>query len=299
LAEVQAKKRGVRMTYAAFDNPIFVKADRTRLKQVLMNFLSNAIKYNKPGGAVTVDCTGGFDAGNAIRINVRDSGRGMSPEQLAELFQPFNRLGQEAGEEPGIGIGLVVSNQLAELMGGTIGADSAVGEGSVFWLELTATAAPRLLFPQAARVLPVPPPLPEGMPPRPLLYVEDNPANLKLVEQIIARRPDLRLLTATDAMLGIAAARAHLPAVILMDINMPGISGIEAMKILRQDPSTAHIPIIALSANAMPHDIQKGLEIGFFNYVTKPIRVRQFMEAVDAAMHYAQFTADGVTNAAN
>ena len=121
----------------------------------------------------------------------------------------------------------------------------------------------------------------DGTPLRTLLYVEDNPANLELVEQLVARRPDLRLLSAADGTLGIEYARACLPEVILMDINLPGISGIEAMKILRADPATAHIPIIALSANAVPRDIEKGLEAGFFNYLTKPIKVNQFMDALD------------------
>lgn len=123
---------------------------------------------------------------------------------------------------------------------------------------------------------------------RTLLYVEDNPANLELVEQLIARRADLRLLTAADGNLGIEFARVYLPEVILMDINLPGLSGIEAMKILRADPLTAHIPIIALSANAMPGDIEKGLEAGFFNYITKPIKVNQFMDALDVAIVFSQ-----------
>jgi len=121
-----------------------------------------------------------------------------------------------------------------------------------------------------------------------LLYVEDNPANLELVEQIIARRSDLRMLGAADASLGIEFARVYLPAVILMDINLPGISGIEAMKILRAEPTTAHIPIIALSANAAPHDILRGTEAGFFNYITKPIRVDQLMDALDAALLFSK-----------
>ena len=135
---------------------------------------------------------------------------------------------------------------------------------------------------------PARPQVPDGAPLRTLLYVEDNPANLELVEQLIARRPDLRLLSAADGNLGIEFARAYQPDVILMDINLPGISGIEALKILRADPATAHIPIIALSANAMPRDIEKGLEAGFFSYLTKPIKVNQFMDALDAALKSAQ-----------
>jgi CheY-like chemotaxis protein len=130
--------------------------------------------------------------------------------------------------------------------------------------------------------------LPQGTPLRTLLYVEDNPANLELVEQIVARRSDQRLLSEADANIGIEFARAYLPEVILMDINLPGISGVEAMKILHADPATAHIPIIALSANALKHDIDKALAAGFFNYLTKPIKVNAFMDALDVALKYAQ-----------
>jgi len=284
IIEPQAQGRGIRMTFPQFDRPWFIAADRTRLKQVLINLLSNAVKYNQPGGMVVVDCV---STGERTRINVRDTGAGLTPEKLAQLFQPFNRLGQERGAEQGTGIGLVMSKRLIDLMGGLLGVESNVGVGSVFWCELGTTAAPTL------DPKPTDPPQAPGVeaalgaPSRTLLYVEDNPANLKLVEQLIARRPALRLLTAVDGNQGIQLARAHQPDVILMDINLPGISGIEAMKILRDDPTTAHIPIVALSANAMPRDIAKGLVAGFFSYLTKPIKVNEFMEALDAALQAA------------
>ncbi len=290
MIEPQAQKRGISMTYPIFEIPYFVIADRTRVKQVLINLLFNAIKYNKPEGAVAVEFT--LSPPDSIRISVRDTGAGLTPEQLAQLFQPFNRLGKEAGAEEGTGIGLVVTKRLVELMGGTIGADSAVGAGSVFWFELSLTTAPLLAVQEAEHAALAQPQVPDGTPQRTLLYVEDNPANLELVEQLIARRPDLRLLSAADGNLGIEFARVYQPEVILMDINLPGISGLEAMKILRADPSTAHIPIIALSANAVPHDIEKALEAGFFNYLTKPIKVNQFMDALDAALKISQ-TAPG------
>jgi PAS domain S-box-containing protein len=290
MIEPQAQKRGIGMTFPRIEIPYFVKADRTRVKQVLINLLFNAIKYNKPGGAVAVEYT--LRTPDSIRICVRDTGAGLDPKQLAQLFQPFNRIGKEASVEEGTGIGLVVTKRLVELMGGSIGADSAVGVGSVFWIELSLTAAPQLAVREAERAALVRPQLPAGTPQRTLLYVEDNPANLELVEQLIARRPDLRLLSAADGNLGIEFARAYQPDVILMDINLPGISGIEAMKILRADPSTAHIPIMALSANAVPRDIEKGLEAGFFNYLTKPIKVNQFMDALDVALNFSQ-TASG------
>jgi signal transduction histidine kinase/AmiR/NasT family two-component response regulator len=289
MIEPQAQKRGIGMTFPRFEIPYFVKADRTRVKQVLINLLFNAIKYNKPGGAVAVEYT--LSRPGSIRICVRDTGAGLAPEQLAQLFQPFNRLGKEASAEEGTGIGLVVTKRLVELMGGAIGAESAVGVGSVFWIELSLTTAPLLAVREAKRAALVRPQVPYGTPLRTILYVEDNPANLELVEQLIARRPDLHLLSAADGNLGIEFARAYQPEVILMDINLPGISGIAAMKILRADPSTAHIPIIALSANAVPHDIEKALEAGFFNYLTKPIKVKQFMDALDVALKFSQAAA--------
>ena len=290
MIEPQAHKRGIGMKFPRFEIPYFVEADRTRVKQVLINLLFNAIKYNKPGGAVAVECT--LSPPNSIRISVRDTGAGLAPEQLAQLFQPFNRLGKKAGSEEGTGIGLVVTKRLVELMGGNIGVDSTVGVGSVFWVQLGLTAAPQLATLEAESGAQTRPQAPDGATPRTLLYVEDNPANLELVEQLIARRSDLRVLSAADGELGIEFARAYQPELILMDINLPGISGIAAMKILRADPLTAHIPIIALSANAVPSDIERALEAGFFNYLTKPIKVNQFMDALDVALKFAQ-TAPG------
>jgi PAS domain S-box-containing protein len=283
MIEPQAQGRAVQMTFPRFVAPCFVQADRTRLKQVVINLLSNAVKYNKVGGTVVVDCEG--STADRVRLNVRDTGAGLTPEQLTQLFQPFNRLGQERGTEQGTGIGLVMSKRLIELMGGALGVESSVGVGSVFWWTLAAAAAPKL---DVKATQPAPADRAEplaGAPLRTLLYVEDNPANLKLIEQLMARRPTIRLLSAVDGNQGIQLARAYRPDVILMDINLPGISGIEALKILREDPATAHIPIVALSANAMPRDIERGIAAGFFSYLTKPIKVNEFMAALDAALN--------------
>jgi PAS domain S-box-containing protein len=287
MIEPQAQKRGILMTFPQSDITYFVVADRTRLKQVLINLLSNAIKYNQTRGTVAVDCTA--TTPERIRVSVKDTGAGLAPEQLAQLFQPFNRLGQEGGGQEGTGIGLVVAKQLIELMGGMIGVESIVGAGSIFWFELKASAEP-LLTVESTGPAPLPLQVQSGAPRRNLLYVEDNPANLKLVEQLVARRPDLRLLSAGDGLTGIKLARAHLPEVILMDINLPGISGIQTLEILRADPATANIIVIALSANAMPHDIEKGLEAGFFRYLTKPIKVIEFMDTLDVALECAETT---------
>jgi CheY-like chemotaxis protein len=273
------------MTFQRFDGPCFVDADRTRVKQVIINLLSNAIKYNQANGTVAVECTAG--AAERIRVSVKDTGAGLPPDMVMQLFQPFNRLGQERSTEEGTGIGLVMSKRLVEMMGGLIGVESTVGSGSVFWFELNSAAAPRLAVDKAGPAGIKEAQVQLGAPLRTLLYVEDNPANLKLIEQLIARRPDMRLLSARDGDLGIQLARANLPEVILMDINLPGISGIEALKILRADHMTAHIPVVALSANAMPRDIEKGLKAGFFRYLTKPIKVNEFMETLDVALEFA------------
>ena len=294
MIEPQAQKSGIRMSFPQFDSPYFVKADRTRVKQVLINLLSNAIKYNRARGTVEVTCSA--STAKRIRISVQDTGEGLSPEKLAQLFQPFNRLGQEASAEEGTGIGLVVSKRLVELMGGEIGVESTVGVGSVFWIELNLAAEPQPAAGADEPLAPIQARVQHGAALRTLLYVEDNRANMQLVEQLIARRPDMRLLSAGDGTRGIALARTHQPEVILMDINLPGISGIQALKILREDPATAHIPVLAISANAMPHDIKKGLEAGFFRYLTKPIKVNEFMEALDMALEFAETELDGAIN---
>ena len=286
MIEPQAKKRGIRLSFPRFDEPCFVLADRTRVKQILINILSNSIKYNRTDGSVTVEWAASPPC--SIRVSIRDTGAGLPPEKLAQLFQPFNRLGQEGSAEEGTGIGLVVTKRLVQLMGGTIGVESVVGAGSVFWVELNSAVAPVITTIESELAASVHREICAGAPRRTLLYVEDNLANLKLVEQIIARRPDIRLLTAVDGNLGIALARSAQPDVILMDINLAGMSGIEAMQILHKFPETAHIPVMALSANAIPHDIERGLAAGFFRYLTKPIKVGEFMEALDVALEFSE-----------
>jgi PAS domain S-box-containing protein len=286
MIEPQAKKRGISVVFPRFVTPCWVKADRTRVKQVFLNLLSNAIKYNTVNGAVAVEYV--TSVPGRIRVCVKDSGEGLSPEKLAQLFQPFNRLGQESNAEEGTGIGLVMTKRLIEMMGGVIGAESTVGKGSVFWIEIDLTDERHTIGDTALPLTQLNPLVQANPKLRTLLYVEDNPANLMLVEDLIARRADLRLLSARDGNRGIEIARASRPDLILMDINLPGISGIKALRILADDPSTAHIPVIALSANAIPRDIEKGLEAGFFRYLTKPIKVDEFMKTLDVALEYAQ-----------
>jgi signal transduction histidine kinase/CheY-like chemotaxis protein len=289
MLEPAAAQRGLHMLMP-LDATLTVVADRTRLKQVMLNLLSNAIKYNREEGAVVVECAA-FSSGKA-RIVVRDTGPGLQPEQVASLFQPFNRLGQEAGAVEGTGIGLVVTKRLVELMGGRIGVHSTPGVGSEFWIELKRSQeAPS---PAETDRMPLTVRDPLATPHMPLLlYVEDNPANLRLVEEIVAFRGDLRMLSAPDAQLGIELARAHLPQVILMDIHLPGLSGTDARALLAADPVTRHIPVVAVTADAMPRARAQGLEAGFFQYVTKPIHVGKLNEAVDAALRVAESATPG------
>jgi CheY-like chemotaxis protein len=285
MIEPQAEKHGIGVNFT--DNAVtyIVNADRTRLKQVLINLMSNAIKYNKPNGTVSVSC---ILLPERIRICVEDSGQGLTPEQITQLFQPFNRLGQENKSEEGTGIGLVMTKRLIELMGGEIGLESNVGEGSSFWIEIPRASdhafTARSPLPNVAKKLQAQ----QDSSIHRLLYVEDNPANLMLVEDIIARRADFELFTALDAISGIELARNTQPNIILMDINLPGMSGTNALKILQQDPLTAHIPVIALSANAIPSDIKNGIDAGFFRYLTKPIKIDEFLHTIDLAIALAE-----------
>jgi len=285
MIEPQAQKAGLSMTFPRFETPPFVTADRTRVKQVLINLLSNAIKYNRSGG--TVEVKGTLRATGHMRISVSDTGAGLPPDKVAQLFQSFNRLGQQGSAEEGTGIGLVVTKRLVEVMGGTIGVESTEGVGSTFWVDLISDIEPRVSLHGDEPPTILASQAPDRPQLRTLLYVEDNPANLQLVVQIIARRPTMRLLSAKNGHLGIELARTSRPDVILMDINLPGMSGIKAMQILRADTMTAHIPVVALSANAMPRDIERGLQAGFFRYLTKPLKVDEFLETLDVALEFA------------
>ena len=285
MIDSQAQKHHTRLHFHPFDISWYAYADRTRVKQVLVNLLSNAIKYNCANGSVDVVCSA--ESPDRIRINIRDSGAGLSAQKLAQLFQPFNRLGQESGAEEGTGMGLVVAKQLVELMGGRIGVESTVGKGSEFWVELLRCAPPQPASgntPTEETVQPAQESTKQGT----LLYVEDNVANMMLVEHIIAAYTHVNMLSAHYGRRGIELARSHLPDVILMDINLPDISGVEALTILHDDPATRHIPVIALSANAMQHDIERGLDAGFFRYLTKPIKVNELLNALDDALRSAR-----------
>lgn len=257
--------------------PCGVRADRTRLKQIVLNLLSNAIKYNKEGGAVRILMLEA-QGPERCRFGVQDTGCGIPPEQMEDLFTPFTRLANAAGVVEGTGIGLVISKRLVEMMEGSIGVESRVGEGSLFWIEL-----PREEITQA------PAPQPNPAPPRlagqegrchRVLYIEDNPVNLKLMEQILSRRGDIELQCAHSGELGLQLAKACPPELILLDINMPGMSGYDVLEELKAGPGR-YPPVIAITANATPSDIKRGLAAGFAEYLTKPIDVPRLLEVLD------------------
>jgi PAS domain S-box-containing protein len=284
MIEPQAIARNITLDFPVLNNSLFVNADQTRLKQIFINLLSNAVKYNRENGKVIVTCA--KPSGQQIRICVEDTGAGITPENMTQLFQPFNRLGKENGPEEGTGIGLVMTKRLVELMGSKINVNSNVGEGSTFWFELDLVEENNNQDKNnLAKNDDTLPQMSSNADKRTLLYVEDNPANLILVEEIMASQPHITLLTARDGYEGIEIARLTQPDLILMDINLPGISGIEVMKILAKDKVTTHIPVIALSANANPRDIEKGLQAGFFRYVTKPIKINELMYTVGLALN--------------
>ncbi|MDP2198104.1 MAG: response regulator [Sulfurimicrobium sp.] len=252
-------------------------ADRTRLKQVLLNLLSNAIKYNREHGSITLHYNTPYPG--RLRIEITDQGVGLTAEQQANLFQPFNRLGAENSEVQGTGIGLIIARHMIELMGGAIGVISEAGQGSTFWIELNLGHS--LLLPPAERQGAVSVPASEFKANHRVLYIEDNPANLKLVAQMLTKRINFELITAHTGELGLLQARKHQPELIILDINLPGMDGFELRARLRLFEETRNIPVIALSAKVRPRDIERALRAGFQGYVTKPIEIDKLLAAID------------------
>ncbi|HWO22743.1 MAG TPA: PAS domain S-box protein [Kofleriaceae bacterium] len=260
-----------------------VTADRTRLAQILMNFGSNAIKYGRPGGHVTFAVARHDPA--TIRITVIDDGIGIPADKRDKVFEPFQRAGQEAGPIEGTGIGLTISRRLAEMMKGHIGFMSEVGRGSQFWIDLpvhrqaTAAQAP---VAQAARVSP----LAAGAARHKIIYIEDNPSNIAFMEDLIGDLSSVDLITAPNAELGLDLIRAHRPHAVIMDINLPGMSGIDALQRLRAWPETRDIPVIGLSAAALLTDTKRAAEAGFFRYLTKPVKVDELTHALEELLEH-------------
>ncbi|HSW08243.1 PAS domain-containing protein [Aquabacterium sp.] len=270
LVENLAHQHGVQLRLGELD--FAVRADPMRLRQVLINLLSNAIKYNRPDGHVQVEAR---REDGTIVLQVRDSGRGMSAQQLQHVFEPFNRLGAEREGMAGTDIGLAIAQASMQHMGGSVTAGSDVGVGSCFTLHLPAAEPGHDTVGVLEPVLPAPPALHH------LLYIEDNPVNVMIVSELIGRRHDLQLESAPDGRSGIELARASAPELILVDMQLPDFDGHEVLRRLRADPATAGIRCIALSANAMPEDIRHALAAGFDDYWTKPLDFRRFMGALD------------------
>ncbi|MDR3393699.1 MAG: PAS domain S-box protein [Parasulfuritortus sp.] len=269
----------------------FVLADERRVRQIMLNLLSNAVKYNNEGGLVTVSCQI-RDA--MVRITVIDTGPGIPKERYPQLFELYQRLGAERTAVEGTGIGLVICRKLAEAMGGVIGFDSEVGVGSRFWLNLPLASTTTLADAAMAienDILPRPPP-DETLPSSRVLYVEDNVFNQAVMRQIFRQLPGVELRLEDSAEAGLEVVRTQQPALVLMDINLPGMNGLDALKILKGDPHTAAIPIIAITAAALPDDVQAGLEAGFTSYLTKPFDVAVLLALVRSLIEQGPATPD-------
>lgn len=256
-----------------------VRADHTRTKQVIINLLSNAVKYNSENGKITIQC---IKSDNNVRVSITDTGAGLNQEQQSQLFKAFDRLGAENTEIEGTGIGLVITQNIVQLMGGHIGVESEPGVGSTFWFELpnglTEIESKHEDVPQSEYKENI-------SEERTVLYIEDNPANLRLVTQLLGRLPNIHMWSVHEPMLGFELAVQHNPDLILLDINLPGMNGYEVLKLLRQQKQLHDTPVIAISANAMPKDIERGLDAGFNDYITKPIDISKLLSTVESTLN--------------
>ncbi len=283
LLEPLARERQVSLEpLAAHDLDLSVSADPLRLRQVLLNLLGNAIKYNRPQGQVALRAEG---RGAQLRIVVSDTGAGIAAAQMERLFVPFERLHEDASSVEGTGIGLALSRRLVHAMGGQIGVDSELGVGSSFWIELPlhADVAPEYAtgpVPLASDAL-------RGLTSRSVLYIEDNPVNIVLMEAMLMRLPGLVVHSEGLPLPGLHRAQALKPDLILLDIQLPGMSGFEVLEQLRADARTRHIPVVAVSANAMPGDVVAGRDAGFFDYLTKPLELGSLLATVERALQSA------------
>jgi len=284
-----AQKRGIEINISQNNTDVeldklqdqltWVRADRSRLRQVLLNLLSNAVKYNRENGKITLACHHSED--NMLRVSITDTGIGIGQEDQTRLFTAFNRLNADDTDVEGTGIGLVITKNIVELMGGNIGVDSRQDIGSTFWFDLpTDTEQLPVFVEDVPKILP-PTKLAEE---HTILYIEDNPANLRLVAQVLGHMSNIRMWSAHEPLLGLELAEEHKPDLILLDINLPGMNGFEVLKNLRQSQATANIPVLAISANAMKQDIEKGLNAGFDDYITKPIDINKLMHSVSDAI---------------
>jgi CheY-like chemotaxis protein len=259
-----------------------VMADRQRLKQVLLNLLTNAVKYNREGGAIALSCEEVLDG--RLRIKVSDTGTGIPSDKLDQLFIPFSRLTVGHAGVDGTGIGLALSKGLVELMGGGIGVESQLGQGSTFWVEL-ALAQPVPNVYQHERVETRLPGTQQPRPTRTVLYIEDNLSNLELIQRILANRAEIELLWAMQGRLGLDLASQHRPDLILLDMNLPDIPGEEVLRRLRDMPETRWLPVVVISADATQERIDGALAVGARAYLTKPLDIRRLLELMDETLN--------------
>jgi PAS domain S-box-containing protein len=291
LAKPLAAQRGIELE--AMEDPadtVFVRADRQRLVQVLLNLLSNAIKYNRPGGEVRMGwemISAGEGGDPRVRLRVRDTGVGIAPEKQDQLFVPFARLGAEFSDVEGTGLGLALSRRLVEAMGGEMVLERSDEEGSSFALELRLSRDPveGLALRSAS---PAPSPQPQHTSPVTLLYVEDNLANLSLVETILAARPGWKTIPALQGRLGAELACEHVPDLVLLDLHLPDVQGDEVLRRLRADKRTASIPVVMISADATPRTIDRLRAQGADAYLTKPLDVDEFLSTIDRLLPHPE-----------
>lgn len=276
LVQTQADARGIRLyaTMGALENH-YVIADNVRYKQALINLLSNAVKYNNMGGEVEVKLT--LLPSKILRLSVRDNGKGIPANRQAEVFQPFNRLNAEFSKIEGSGVGLVITKQLVEMMHGRLDFDSTEGIGTEFWIDLPIASEWNQQQTDIIKSVDYVPTQLAFSVQKNVLYIEDNPTNIRLLQQFFERHDCLTLDVAEEPFIGIYKARSTQPNLIILDINLPGMDGFEALNVLQNDPMTKHIPVVGLSANAMPYDIERGIQSGFFEYLTKPVDMNKLI----------------------
>ncbi len=276
--QAMADSRDIKLELVGGDLGYCVIADATRMKQVLINLISNAVKYNVQNGSVAVSCE--LLDTDRVRVSVSDTGVGIAEDKIDDLFSPFDRLGAEHSDIEGSGIGLTITKFLVEIMGGVISVESQLGVGSAFHID----------FPRSGSTVTVDDvsmetqlPLIDGSACS-VFYIEDNAASIELVKQILKQHAGISLCFATDARHGLELIKKDKPDLILLDINLPDLDGYTVLEILKSDPKTVDVPVIAVSANAMTHDIEAGLKAGFVEYITKPINVAHFIETIDKVM---------------
>ena len=275
-----AADRGVKIEFLDDDVELCVIADTTRIKQVLINLISNAVKYNVQDGSVVISCD--LLDSEKVRIMVSDTGVGIAEEKLDDLFAPFDRLGAEKSDIDGSGIGLTITKYLVELMGGEISVESKLGVGSVFHVDLPRSDSVAVECKEQENVVAIPLITKHSCS---IVCIEDNADNTKLIKQIFKQHAEMPLHCATNARQGIDLIKESKPDLVLLDINLPDLDGYAVLDILKNDPKTADIPVIAISARAMSCDVEMGLKAGFVEYITKPINVAYFIETINKTLN--------------